>query len=576
MYRLLPLIISLFLVSCSAEKAEQQKIAKRLQAWDAIIYDNPQAVKDSLNLLSRDRISEENLAYYNLLWNIMKDKCGEYIEVDSDTTIYKSLIWYRHTNDKRNLCRALLYSAKFYSEIAVHCDTTGLCLLKEAEEILVKNKINDIETKAEIFRYMGIGFSYKYKVLQNRSHYDEGIPEKYFGNSITLYKKLGKKREISLLYIDMIDSYLKNSKNRDKVFNLLEQLSKDSLSPEIKYNLYSRYYTYYFSLNDYHKAIEYTKRIISENLSKQLFSPGISLQFKRIALCYQKLNFIDSSIVYCDLSINASYEETHTYPISCYLMKYENYVSLNDYKNANEEYRIYHQKHAGSLVRLHNKKIKEGLFKSREDRMELLRDKQKDNNILYLLSMTSILLIFSQIVMLVIYRRKKEESIKNRIAASKRLLSIQVENNNTWVINQILKTSANAMPHLIDNINIEASRLRKSSKESSESLIDYLNNLRLNIKSDLAEIARDEMFSQYFPEVASLSILSPYEKIILILADFGYSNKVIAEMLATNQPSIRTIKSKIREKINSVKDLQFDPDERFSIFFKDSIQNQGV
>jgi len=178
---------------------EQKTFTNKLKAIDEIVYNNPFGARDSLNLISKDLLSEENLAYYNLLWNIMKDKCGEFSQITNDTLIYRSLKWYRQSSDKYNLCRTLLYSG-----MSKHnSDTSGFTEISEAEKIFQKESFTDIETKASIYRYLGNILNYKYWVIVFSPKLIGNLPDQYLNLSMNLYKSIGKDNAADLVKIDM-------------------------------------------------------------------------------------------------------------------------------------------------------------------------------------------------------------------------------------------------------------------------------------------------------------------------------------------------------------------------------------
>ena len=574
MNRLLPLIASILIISCTTEQREQKKIYHRLQAWDTFIYANPQAIKDSLSQISKDKLSDKTLAYYYLLWNIMKDKCGEYMDVDSDTTILQSLRWYRQSDDKHNLCRALLYSAKNISEQANHNDTTGLAYLREAEDILDKNNINDIETKAEIFRYIGIALSYKYYVITYSPQSADGLPEQYLNRSINLYTKIRKYRETDLLYIDMIELFLKNNKHIDKAFYYLEKMSdKKALSPEIRYLLYNHYCKYYSFIQDPRMVIYYAHKIISENISKLPYSHGISAQYYTIAQAYRQLNLIDSTITFCDLAINSSFSETYTNPKAYFILKAECLKELKDYKAAYEAYSNYNNSNSLFLISKASNTIQKIKNIARQDKIEVTKAKQDKERVLVIFLTTTIVFSISTIVLLIVFLHRKNKCKIINAETDKNIRLLKEENNKQWIINEILKISSGSTLQMLDNVGIEAARLRKTSKESYESLNEILNKTRATTKNDITNIIKDEYITTLFPELSSLPDLSPYEKIILILVNQGCSNKDISDILASNQSSVRTIKSKIKDKINNASGLQYDPLIAFPYLYKEPNQN---
>jgi len=576
MYRLLLLIISSLLISCSTEQSEQKKITGKLQACDAIIYENPKAVKDSLNLMQKEKLSEGNLAYYNLLWNIMKDKCGEYSEVNTDTTIYRSLKWYRQTDNQRNLCRALLYSAKYISEKENPSDVLALNYLREAEEILTKESVNDINTKAEIFRYIGKTLAYKYYVTLHNYQLANGQPEQYINKSINLYQKIGNERDINLVYLDLIDVSKKNFHHKGQALIHLNELSKKKdLSDDIKYYLYKAYCNYY-SGSDNRKVISYSYKIINEKLAKLPYCQGNSQIHFNIAHAYFAIGKIDSVLLYCDTAIQESCKEPKTNPSHYYSLKAYCLKTSNDYKALYDAYYEYHAHNSRFIMNTSQEKVETAQGKARVDKFyEEQAEKSRKTAILVFSAIFIIITTFSTLLLGSFYHsRKKYHKIK--IDTDNALHVVNNEIIKTRFINDILKVSSAAMSQILDNVGLEAARLRKVSKESCDSLNDSLNNIRNSTKSDISDITKDQRFTMHFPEVSSLSELSPYEKIILILTNYGYSNKDIADMLSNNQSSIRTMKSKIKDKVINSKDLTFDPYMVFPFLNKEQTKNSEL
>ena len=145
--------------------------------------------------------------------------------------------------------------------------------------------------------------------------------------------------------------------------------------------------------------------------------------------------------------------------------------------------------------------------------------------------------------------------------------------NKIWLLNEILKVTAGLMPQFIEDIGLEATRSKKISRDVYDSLNYSVDNLRTICKNKLSEIAKSEKFLSNYPELAYLTELSTYEKIILVLINYGFSSGEIAEMLTVTPGSIRSIKAKIKEKILSAKDLPYNPIVTFLIFNKDQNHN---
>jgi len=188
----------------------------------------------------------------------------------------------------------------------------------------------------------------------------------------------------------------------------------------------------------------------------------------------------------------------------------------------------------------------------------------------------SFLAVLSSALLLYIYLRNRKRCIKVKNDTDHAINAVSQEITKMRLINDILRIPTANMSQTLDSVSIEAARLRKVSKESSDILNNFIIDIRNNTKNDISEIARSEKFASQFPEVASLNELSPYEKIILVLANYGYSNKEIADILANNHSSIRTLKSKLKEKILISGDLSFDPTTTFPFLNKDLNKSSDV
>jgi DNA-binding NarL/FixJ family response regulator len=145
-------------------------------------------------------------------------------------------------------------------------------------------------------------------------------------------------------------------------------------------------------------------------------------------------------------------------------------------------------------------------------------------------------------------------------------LSIDTDIKRAWLINEVQKVSTGLLPILLEEVSKEATRSRKVSKEVFDNLNNSVENIRNQSRNRITTIAKNETFGILNPNLDYLTELSDFEKIILVLIDFNYSVQEIAELLNTSPSSIRSIKTKIKEKILASDDLPFDPIATFSIF----------
>jgi len=586
MYRLLPFFISLILISCSSERAEQQKIDKQLFQVDKLVYSNPDVARDSLDNIYKDELSMANLAYYNLLWSIVKENTGDYIP--NDTSIITTVEWYRTHKNNWNLCRALLYKAQNKVRYSLP-DTSVLDNLKEAEEIFLRNKFSCPQTEALIYRDLGVEINtiIKYKKLKPSFIYDDNkgsndfytrmfkskeaniaICEAYLNKSIAIYRLLGDTLNLDLVRLDFFDLYYYPGRADKAYAVLLPFLERDDLLPEVRYSLYTKLAVVYRSNKIWDKSIYYTKKLIAENLKDYNYEKSLAPFYKSISNSFRELNQIDSSIKYLKIGVEIAdkegVESAHYYFLLSSL-----YKEINNLENA-----YYYMSESYSELRATNTKQ----FIIRENRL-----KKYSENINYKLQIVTKekrqIINFASIgfllmVVLIIYsfftKAKIQQKLKNsKDECRKKIAAISEEKSLIWFINEILKATTGLMPEFIDSVSMDASRSRKVSKEIHDNLSDSVNNVRTKAKIGITDIAREDGFVSAFPEIAHLSDLSQYEKVILVLINNDFSTREIAEMLVTNQSSIRTIKSRIKEKLLAETGLPYDVLKVFPFLNKD-------
>jgi len=586
MYRLLPFFISLILISCSSERGEQQKIAKQLFQVDRLVYSNPDAAKDSLDNIYKDELSMANLAYYNLLWSIVKENTGDYIQ--NDTSICTSVEWYRTHKNEWNLCRALLYKAHNKVRYLLS-DTSVLDNLKEAEEIFLKNKFSCPQAEALIYRDLGIAINklLSYKKLNVGLIYDNkgdsndfytrmfknrdakiATCETYLNKSIAIYRLLGDTLNVDLARLDFFDLYYSPGR-ADRAYTVLFPfLERDDLLPEVRYSLYTKLALIYRSNRMWDKSIYFTKKLITDNLKAYNNEKSLAPFYKSISISFHDLNQIDSSIIYLKMGVDIGGKDGIELDNYYYLLS-SLYKEINDPENA-----YYYMRESNSELRANNSRqfiIRENRLKKYSENInnELQVVTKEKKQILYFVSIGFLLM-----VVLTMYSFYTKAKIRQKLKGSKdecrkKIAAMSEEKSLTWFINEILKATTGLMPEFIDSVGMDAARSRKVSKEIYDSLSSSVNNIRTKAKIGITDIAREEGFIAAFPEIAHLSDLSHYEKVILVLIKNDFSTREIAEMLVTNQPSIRTIKSKIKEKLLAEKGLPYDVFKLFPFLNKD-------
>lgn len=156
---------------------------------------------------------------------------------------------------------------------------------------------------------------------------------------------------------------------------------------------------------------------------------------------------------------------------------------------------------------------------------------------------------------------------KKRVEASANMqTTAEDELRRSWLVNELLKSSAGLFPQFMEDVNREAARSRKISKEVFDNLNDTVDNIKTLSRQRLSAITKSENFKALNSNIEYLVTLSDFEKIELLLIECDFSSQEIAELLSTTQASVRSVKTRIKEKIMAMEGLPFDPQTTFSIF----------
>jgi hypothetical protein len=573
MSRFLMTAIFLFILfSCSAEREEQSLISSKLHHWDSIIYEHPAGILDSLISIENKELSKENSTYKSLLtciasyWNDTS--------LTDRTAIFKAADWYKRKSDYRNLSRSLLYMAIVKYKDGPLSDSTKYYSLKAAESVYYSNKLDDIFTEALLNKYLGSFmpvYEWKYKLSTFSSSLSDS--KKHIDKSIDLFTRLGYEKEIQLANFDKVSLYKNHpASDRNDKFKILAQISAyDTLLPEIRQKLYWEYITYYFDKNDYENVALYCKKYISEfqALKKDtiLFSNIIS----QLASCYLEQGQTDSAFkyitVYKDFCAHNFLDTTNSHPL------YKRYYEITgDYKNAYELNLKYQQTSSKKLSNYTKDVQLKKDYKLRQLQQQVNNISVQRDNAFMLAAISTVVAVVALVTFSVIILRRGRRYKQERNTAGEMLSSRTILHTRLWLTNEVLKASVNLIPSFVDEVGKEAGRCRKISSDTYDNIMGQINDLKMNNKDLLSDIIKNESFKSLFPDIVSLNDLSSYEKLILALFEIGYNTKEIASLLANTKPGIRSIKSRIKEKILCLSDLPYNPLEKFVIFSKESGQ----
>ena len=115
--------------------------------------------------------------------------------------------------------------------------------------------------------------------------------------------------------------------------------------------------------------------------------------------------------------------------------------------------------------------------------------------------------------------------------------------------NRLLSRQAENLPLLANEVNKISGKTVKLSGALYDELQDAINRAKAGSKSGIVEVVNDAEFQKMYPFIKGMDFLTPQEKLVLILAEEGYSNAEAALYTGATEASIRSVKSRIRGKL---------------------------
>jgi len=526
MRKLIVLLFSLSVISCNTAKNESDKLNSLMQSWEKLIVEDPEALLDSLTTLDKFTLSEENVAYRNLLTSIAKERCV--IREHNDKKITASLKWYeRHRKDGRNYCRALLYKGIVMSMTSTQ-DTLAYGYILKADSVYQERQLEDPYA-------LGKCYEHKSRMLKNQKAFPQA--EIYLDKAIKASSSINDSIGVVRLKTKLFRLYLAMGKLTKAFQNVSEFQMEQNASPIMQYEFSNALNIFYTSSKDPEMAATYLKKMINLVHTYDLKDIDYGNLNYRLGIFYDTHGMKDSANIFYLKSIEVS-KDTVTLMSPSYFSRYA--LFLEKAGNYNEAYK--YQKEAFDRLRTYsNRRTQERLLEI-DNKNELekitssLAKVEKFNRML----MSLIVLLLIGLVYII---------FRNRFLRSSNISVNDIEDKE-WLLCEISKASAAAMPKLIEDVFDEAERCRKQSQGISDNLQRSVKSAREEIKNQFAQIVDDQRFKAAYPYTKYLhSNCSPLEILMLVLIKTGYSSKEIASMLTIQYSSVRARKSKIKDAI---------------------------
>jgi len=512
-----------------------------MESWEKLIINNPTKVLDSLKQFDKVILSDGNSAYRNLLTSIAKEKSG--IRERNVENITISEKWYKEHGKRLSYCKALLYRGIIISNKS-SLDTVAFSYILKADSLYHEYKLND-----QFF--ISKCYEYKSRILRAQKAYPQA--ELYLEKAIKTSTLLKDSAGLVQLKLKQFKLYLNTGKLSKAFKNITEFQIEQDPTPQMQYEISNAFYIYYLATKEYDVAASYLRRMI--NISAKYDIPDIdynTLNF-RLANFYEGHHERDSALMYYS-KIKDTGKDTLKSIMPAFYSRFASFmVESGDYKTAYE----YEKQAYETYLKLSNRKVRERLLEiDNKNELQILSSRLSKTEqlnaillILIILSGGGITYIFLRRIWL--KRSKKDVG--------------DIEDNN-WLIREINKASAGALPKLIEDVFDEADKCRKVNPQVSDHLLKSVKSSRDEIKAQFQLIVNHPKFLEAYPYASYMTNCTPLETIMHVLVKNGYSTKEIASMLTIQNSSVRARKSKIKDAINDNKDIPEDQKERMLFY----------
>lgn len=535
------LLISFFLSSCFGNSKVQEDIQIRLNSWDSLMFRHPERVYDSLEIVKFPKLSKENRALHSLLYTIASTRLM--LRIQNDSLIKESLDWYKKKSDYKNLCRVYLYySSSIFKDLHFTTDSIRNSYINTAQEILKSKEINDKITEA---------FIYKYKAFHNVFNRGGNVTlkdinsflkaEELLEKSNKIFRELNNTREIHISKLSFLDIF-SPLYDYDKKLEILNSImNSDSISYDIRKRLYSNYSYFYSSKDEYSKSIYYQKRLLSLLSEEETneFENCISTLSKE----YLNLNELDSALKYANLYNEITIKDIHKASYG-YKLLTDVYTAKKDYLNALN----FHKKYNQAIIRSIQIRNLDNTKRTKEESDTYYKSARAlSANIKTTYAIFSLLLLVFIIICIYQWFKLRNNCRSGNKEFKELILKLEeneYELKKLWLGNEILKSTSEVHTEFIKSIIKEAARCRRESRDVSENLNRIVEFQKQMTKDIIPEIIKSEQFTSMYPDIATKTDLSPYEKIIQALYASGFDTKEIAYLFSTTTSNIRAVKSR--------------------------------
>ncbi len=533
------MIIMLLISSCNiTNSGSKTDIQNRLDSVNLYLYTQPQKSKDLLSNISDSTLSTEYRIQIDLLNNIVNYNLTG--KISDHNKLVNSIKWFLNNNDEYNQIRAQVYLSAHLYNINKN-DPNSYLILNEALEKYNQNRYKDPALLSQIYLIKG-QINYRKNQIE--------IAKDLFLKSISIAKE-NKALILELSgYIELFNLYLSSRDYENAIKAIAPFANNIEIPPFLAYRFNSCMYSYYYIKKDYEIALGYLLKNLNIEDDSIKNQPRLYYQ---ISYIHKLFNNPDSTLFYAIKSAEAA-EQTNNPSdnIHFYFRNLSNlYYQMGEYK-LSAEYSakaLRYQSRSSLFISREKAEEIEKRFDLKKHEIELDSLRAQKRLLLYLIFTITILFPTG----IIIQKNKTKKLLKS---ANDEIISLQ----NEIITSNILKNNGHILPKLLNDLYLEASRIRKISPDSFDSFSRIIENATNSYRNGISQIANNRDLTSKIDIKEDLHNLTDFEKMVFILNSQNYSIEEIAFFLNTSTSSIKTLKRKIEIKLQ--KQIKTEQDQQ--------------
>jgi len=542
LYILNLVFLLIFMYSCN--KVQDKILFDQLSRWDSQIDRSPYAISDSLKLIDYSELNRSNKAYYNLLKVISDDKT--YYNFTSDSLINSVALYYKgHDPKNSNYIRALAYQGIVRTRMGVR-DSTVYEPLREANRLL-GSMSNPNPTLGYFINFFLGNVHYNNRNFVSANEYFQ-----------TTLKYAQLEKDSTHLLDTYLALYWNEMQNKDfgvgKIYLDTVSMFYDVI-PDKNYFILNAQSIYLDIIGEPEKAVEKVKDQL-KIYNKQRESIEVSRLYFNISDRYVGLGQLDSAMYYAKTAVamieDSTFRQNHLYykNIADIAEKKGDYIVANEYrKQASEFYKNSVQDRLNTQIAEIEKK-----YDLTESENKVLKAQRQIMRIIITALMVFIVFIF---ILMYAYKIRRNTKLKllvteNRLHQQELQTVIMREEagKRKWLL-QLYSNISDRLTFLQE----EFEKLTQRYVSSQPKVYKEMQRILKNTDTDLRDIGitlapDDDTFFSYTKIKDENNILSPNDKLILMLLSCEANNRQLATFMNTTIDSIRVRKSQLKKKMS--------------------------